>query len=104
MHQLEIQYFFPLTEQVPLDLDFKPCQQFEEEKRKQWAASSVVLTSGMGLVANGGTGLAWATVNNFEPSFCIDIDQTPLTVVSKNKPNIFRKYLYKIMGVKWKIK
>jgi hypothetical protein len=25
MQQLEIEYFFPLTEQIPLELNFKPC-------------------------------------------------------------------------------
>ena len=35
MHQLEIQYFFPLTEQVALDLDFTPCKEYEAEKQRQ---------------------------------------------------------------------
>jgi hypothetical protein len=26
MQQLEIKYFFPLTEQIPLDLDYKLCE------------------------------------------------------------------------------
>ena len=100
MHQLEIEYFFPLTEQIPLDLDFNPCKEYAEQKqREMWAA----VASGNVLIS-AGTGTTWATISNIEPSFCIDIDQTPLTVVSKTKPNIFRKYLYKIMGVKWKAK
>jgi hypothetical protein len=96
MQQLEIQYFYPLTEQIPLDLDFRPSLNYEHEKLQQRISSSVLIA--------GGTGTTWATVSTIEPSFCIDIDQTPLTVVSKTKPNIFRKYLYKIMGVKWKVK
>ena len=32
MHQLEIQYFFPLTEQINLDLDFTPCKEYEDDK------------------------------------------------------------------------
>jgi hypothetical protein len=97
MQQLEIQYFFPLTEQIPLDLDFRPSYEHEAKKRADMIAGSVLIA--------GGTGTAWATIsNNIEPSFCIDIDQTPLTVVSKNKPSIFRRYIYKIMGVKWKAK
>jgi hypothetical protein len=99
MQQLEIKYFFPLTEQIPLDLDYTPCIEFQNAKN----ASVVINNTGLVLsVANGGT--TWASVSNIQPSFCIDIDQTPLTVMSKNKPNIFRKYLYKIMGVKWKAK
>lgn len=96
MQQINIDYFFPLTEQIPLDLDYRPSYDYETKKRADMIAGSVLLADG--------TGITWASVNTFESSFCIDIDQTPLTVVSKNKPNIFRKYLYKIMGVKWKVK
>ncbi len=96
MQQIEIEYFFPLTEQIPLDLDFRPSYDYEAKKRADMIAGSVLIA--------GGTGTTLATVSNIEPSFQIDIDQTPLTVVSKTKPNIFRRYLYKIMGVKWKAK
>ena len=58
MQQLEIQYFFPLTEQIPLDLDFTPCVEFQKRKYE----NSVIGTSGMVLsVANGGT--TWTTAN-----------------------------------------
>ena len=99
MQQLEIQYFFPLTEQIALDLDYTPCIEFQKQK----TINQLIGGNGLCLtVANGGT--TWATASNIEPSFCIDIDQTPLTVMSKNKPSIFRRYIYKIMGVKWKAK
>lgn len=100
MQQLCIEYFYPLTEQVALDLDFTPCQEY--------AASKYVgsLIGGTGLcltVANGG--VAWATVaNTVAPAFTIDVDQMPITVTSKVKPNIFRRYIYKILGMKWKAK
>jgi hypothetical protein len=97
MQQLEIQYFFPLTEQIPLDLDYTPSNKYDEKKLQERIAGSVLIA--------GGTGTDWATIsNNIEPSFQIDIDDIPITVLSKNKPNIFRRYLYKIMGVKWKAK
>lgn len=96
MQQLEIQYFYPLTEQIPLDLDFRPSYEYDAKKRADMIAGSVLTTDGFGVT--------WATVGNFEPSFCIDIDQTPLTVISKNKPSIFRSYFYKIIGIKWKAK
>lgn len=95
MHQLEIKYFYPLTEQMDLDLDYKPCNEFEEAKRKAWVSQSII----------GGTGLTFATVNtNIEPSFQIDIDQTPITIRSKEKPNFIRRYIYKVLGMKWKAK
>jgi hypothetical protein len=36
MQQLNIEYFFPLTEQIPLELDFKPCTDYAEEQRKMY--------------------------------------------------------------------
>ena len=50
--QQEIQFFWPLTEQVRLDLDYTPCEEYDRKKREEWAKSSV--TSGMVLMA--GTG------------------------------------------------
>jgi hypothetical protein len=101
MQQLEIQYFFPLTEQIALDLDFKPCYDYAEEQRKKLAYTGYTLNS---WAANGTT--AWATVSNNlgAPSFTIDVDQTPITIVSKNKPNFVKKFIYKTLGMKWKAK
>lgn len=103
MHQLEIQYFFPLTEQVPLDLDFTPSIKFVEEQRKQYNNTVI---SGSYLVSGGNTGVTWATVSlkDMEPSFTIDVDVAPITITSKEKPNFLKRYLYKILGMKWKAK
>lgn len=94
MQQLEIKYFFPLTEQIALDLDYTGCD------------TRQVISTGFGTFCLNAvnTGTTWATISKVEPSFCVDIDELPLTVLSKNKPNILRKYLYKILGVKWKAK
>ena len=98
MRQLEIQYFFPLTEQIALDLDFAPCVKYAEEKYQ----SQIIGTSGMVLTC-GSTGVAWATVSSsINPSFTINIDATPITIQSKKKPNFLRRYVYKILGMKWK--
>ena len=104
MQQLEIQYFYPLTEQILLDLDFKPCTDYEERKRKERFAESVIslTTSGM-LLSNGGT--TWTTVSNNNlgsPSFTINVDAMPITVISKKKPNFIMRFIYKSMGMKWK--
>jgi hypothetical protein len=99
MHQLEIKFFYPLTEQIPLGLDFSPCYDYDAKKR---------LTFATVCVANGGVQSATYTTcltnTGLSHSMYINVDQTPVTVVSKNKPNIFRRYLYKIMGVDWKVK
>ena len=53
-------------------------------------------------ISNGG--ITYTFSGNIEPYFQIDIDETPITVVSKNKPNIIKQYLYNMLGVKWKVK
>lgn len=100
MQQLEIQYFFPLTEQIPLDLDFSPSIAYSEKKQKEMWANSITLT-----VGDGGTGsYTFTTSSNIEPNFTIDVDQTPITIVSKNKPNFVKRWIYKTLGMKWKSK
>jgi len=102
MQQLEISYFFPLTEQVPLDLDYTLTEKYILDKRAEQARNSVSITSGMGLmVGNGGT---WTTMstNLGSPSFTINVDAMPITVISKKKPNFIMRFIYKSMGMKWK--
>ena len=38
----------------------------------------------------------------FGPSFTINVDAMPITIISKKKPNIIMKFIYKSMGMKWK--
>ena len=99
MQQLEIQYFYPLTEQIPLDLDYKPCNDYSEEQRKKQTYTGYTLNSWS---ANGTT--AWATISNNigNPSFTINVDQMPITIVSKKKPNFVKQFIYKTLGMKWK--
>lgn len=95
MQQLEIQYFFPLTEQIPLDLDYTDCA-----KPKVW---STISDGTLSFMAHGVT--SWATVSNNNlgaPSFTINVDQTPITIVSKKKPNFVKQFIYKTLGMKWK--
>ena len=87
MRQLEIEYFFPLTEQIPLELDYTDCA-----KPKLWT------TIDLGLTLTGGT-----TANLGTPSFTINVDAMPITIISKKKPNFIMKFIYKSMGMKWKV-
>jgi len=101
MQQLNIEYFFPLTEQIPLDLDFTLTEKYILDKRAEQIKNSV--TSGMLLsVGNGGT--TWTTISNNlgAPSFTINVDAMPITIISKKKPNFIMKFIYKSMGMKWK--
>ena len=49
MKQLEIEFFWPLTEQIPLDLDFKPCEEFY----RKLSVNAYGTLSGSVLVSNG---------------------------------------------------
>lgn len=35
MQQLEIKFFWLLTEQIPLDLDYTPCYEYGDEQRRK---------------------------------------------------------------------
>lgn len=111
MRQLEIDYFWPLTEQVLLDLDFKPCQDYEEEKRKSYLSSSVL--SGQFLVAGGGIGSTWATIDtNNVLRFKPDADaigywelNKDMQVWRKQRPNwLHQKMTKAFFGWEWKDK
>jgi hypothetical protein len=95
MQQLNIQYFFPLTEQIPLELDYTDCA-----KPKLWTT----IDSGLTLTVGTGGTTTWTTMstNIGNPSFTINVDAMPITIVSKKKPNFIMKFIYKSMGMKWK--
>ena len=94
MQQLEIQYFYPLTEQIPLEMDYTDCA-----KPKLWTT----IDSGLRLtVGTGGTTWTTMSTNIGSPSFTINVDAMPITIISKKKPNFIMKFIYKSMGMKWK--
>jgi len=103
MQQLKIEYFFPLTEQIPLELDFTLTEKYILDKRAEQLQNSTLI-SGSYLLSNGGTGSTWTTLstNLGSPSFTINVDQCPITIISKKKPNFIMKFIYKSMGMKWK--
>jgi len=103
MQQLNIEYFFPLTEQIPLELDFTLTEKYILDKQAEQLQNSTVI-SGSYLFSNGGTGSTWTTLstNLGSPSFTINVDQCPITIISKKKPNFIMKFIYKSMGMKWK--
>jgi hypothetical protein len=87
MHQLEINFFWPLTEQMPLELDYSDC-----EKPKAYTLAPVTGAIGY-FTTNGGT-YTTQIVGNFS----IDADKT--TFKTSKKPNIIRKMLFSVMGIK----
>jgi hypothetical protein len=90
MRQLDIEFFWPLTHQIPLDLDYYEC-----EKPKQYYSHPL---SGTFLISNGGTTSSFLAPSNLY----VDIGTTVFKV--DKKPNIVRRSLYKALGLKWEKK
>jgi hypothetical protein len=83
MHQLEIQFFWPLTEQIPLELDYECC-----DTRPKITASNLLCNTGFTVAAP-----TW----NVRPVLQIEPDAITLRM---NKPiPWYRKMLYKLLGM-----
>ena len=94
MIQQEIKFFWPLTEQIPLDLDYSEC-----EKPKLHTiidgTNNGAITYTLGASAIGDVTITAAHMN-------IDVDTTKIKV--REKPNLCRRTLYKCLGLKWEVK
>ena len=88
-HQLEIKYFWPLTEQIELDLDYSNCY----KPKIEWSPIDRSLYT----FANGSTNTTISAAH-----LVLDIDTTTVTV--KHKPSILSRCIYRIIGLKWKVK
>jgi hypothetical protein len=84
VYQQEIQFFWPLTEQIPLDLDYAPC-----EAPKLTVAYDTGVT-----FATFPTDSSWGTVG------AVTIKAKELTITTPKMP-WYRKLAYKLMGFKW---
>ena len=91
MKQLEIDYFWPLTEQIPLDLNYEEC-----EKPK---LTTPIDTNGITYTVG-----AWdtGTVSITASHLNLDIDTTVVKV--KETPNLCSRIIYKCLGLKWEKK
>ena len=84
MKQVEIDYFWPLTEQIPLELDYSTCS-------KPVVTVSTAISQ-YSLHLNGASP-AWTTT-----SLVLDADTTMIKV--KEKPNWIRKVVYNMIGLR----
>ena len=89
-HQLEIKYFWPLTEQIELDLDYIDCH----KPKIDWSP----IDRGLYVIANGNT----TNTTISAAHLVLDIDTTTVTV--KRKPSIISRCIYRLIGLKWKVK
>lgn len=92
MYQQSIEFFWPLTEQIPLELDYTECVKY-----KQLTTYPLSTTGGFTTVASTG-------VFNIAPTWTtsINVDTNNITVTSKNKPPLYRRLLFKLLGINWK--
>lgn len=90
MNQLQFEFFWPLTEQIPLDLDYSECHKPQ---------LSIPITTGQTYtIANGGI------LNTTITASHLTIDSETTTIKVKNKPNIIRRGLLSAIGLKWELK
>ena len=87
MYQAEFEYFFPLTEQIPLDLDYSNC-----------ILPNLFTSIGSFPIGSFPIG-SWGTTTT--TSFTLREDTT--TMIVMKKPNLIRKWLFKMLGFKWEI-
>lgn len=87
MKQLEIEFFWPLTEQLPLDLDYAPC---EPPKLTVSYGNGVTFTTVP-------SDVTWTTVG------ALTIKTKELTIETPHMP-WYRKLAYKLLGFNWKEK
>ena len=88
MNQLEIQFFWPLTEQMPLELDYSNC-----EKPKLYTGTLLAGAINVGI---------WNSTPTYETQIIgnLSIDADKTTFKTSTKPNIIRRALFNVMGIK----
>lgn len=93
MYQQEIQFFWPLTEQISLDLDYSDCVKPKLTISNAGGTGSTISS----FPITGTTGTTWTT-----SSFRMQENETTMIVLKK--PNLLRKLLFKLLGFKWEVK
>lgn len=92
MKQQEIQFFWPLTEQIPLALDYSGCEPPQ-------ITCSVSAPGNYTTWANPYT-TASITINAGN----LQIDTESTVIITKEKPPLYRRIMYKLMGIQWSTK
>ena len=93
MNQLEIQFFWPLTEQIPLELDHSNCY---KPKINTNTSGTFLCSPGGSYVLTTGTTSTYAL--HVDGKVSMDADK--MTFRTSKKPNIFRRMLFNVLGIK----
>jgi hypothetical protein len=91
--QTQIEFFWPLTEQMELDLDYGPTHIHYRAKGIAGTSSLPILGTVHEFVNYPTT---WGT--------SINIDTNNIVVTSEKVPPLYRRLLYKLLGINWKKK
>ena len=93
MKQLEIQYFWPLTEQIPLGLNYEGCE------KPKLTIDSVIDSGQTFTISNG-----WNTGTVSITAAHMQLDVDTMAIKLKEKPGLCRRTILKCLGLKWEIK
>lgn len=88
--QLDIEFFWPLTEQIPLDLNYTDCI-----KPQYTTATS-------GLYTFTDSNKSWTTATIGAGNLVIDVASAVFKLAEE--PPLYRKVLYKLMNIRWEKK
>ena len=91
MMQQEIQFFYPLTEQTLLDLDFQPCTDYQKSKEKAGLFISSPYPWGTITTTSITAGITAGTLT-------INCDEVKFR--SKKKYTFIQKMIHKAIGIK----
>ena len=98
MRQIEIDFFWPLTEQIPLDLDYTDCA--KPQLSMPW--NNAMLSDSGQVFSIGSTGNVGWSNSIVASNLTIDVGTTVFKV--EDKPPLYRRVLYKLMNIKWEKK
>ena len=90
MNQLEIQFFWPLTEQILLDLDHSNCY------NPKISGTFLCQPGGSYVLTNGATTSTYTL--HVDGKVSMNVDE--ITFRTSKKPNIFRRMLFNVLGIK----
>ena len=93
MYQQQIEFFWPLTEQIPLDLDYTNCEK---------PTLTVGQPTGPTFYTNGTTAATWVAMSISPDRLVVDVEE--VTLKQRTKPSLFRRLVYKAIGVKWEMR
>ena len=91
-NQKEIEFFWPLQEQIPLDLDYTRCQ-------RKLTTESVSIPTIQGSSGVTFAPQTWTTTATFNG----DVEVKKLSIVLDKKPNFVVRWMYKLLNINWKI-